>query len=81
MSKIEELRVYVNERLRSAAVEILGVMEKTIMDYEDQAVFLKRETDRQRNLLDIVLRPKLPVNGNFNPNHTDDDDLRLIFKR
>ncbi|CAL8294169.1 unnamed protein product [Merluccius merluccius] len=62
MSKIEEIRVYVNERLRSAAAEILGVVEKTITDYEDQASYLKRETDRQRNLLDIVLRPKLPEN-------------------
>ena len=63
MSKIDEIRVYVNERLRSAAVEILGVIEKTITDYEDQASHLKREADRQRNLLDIVLRPKLPENG------------------
>ncbi|KAK0146032.1 Zinc finger protein 440 [Merluccius polli] len=67
MSKIEEIRVYVNERLRSAAAEILGVVEKTITDYEDQASYLKRETDRQRNLLDIVLRPKLPENGQFQP--------------
>ncbi|CAL8296350.1 unnamed protein product [Lota lota] len=71
MSKIEELRVYVNERLRSAAVEILGVVEKTITDYEDQASQLKRETDRQRNLLDIVLRPKLPENGQFQPAATN----------
>ncbi|KAM4630786.1 uncharacterized protein ACJ7VT_000419 isoform 2-T2 [Polymixia lowei] len=60
MSKIEELKVYVNERLQATAVEILGVIEKTITDYEEQASCLKQETDRQRALLDIILRSKLP---------------------
>ncbi|CAL8371972.1 unnamed protein product [Boreogadus saida] len=50
---------------------ILGVIEKTITDYEDQASHLKREADRQRNLLDIVLRPKLPENVPFQPAATN----------
>ncbi|XP_078018129.1 uncharacterized protein LOC117269892 isoform X2 [Epinephelus lanceolatus] len=52
MSTVEYLRVFVSERLTAAAVEILGVFEKTIVEYE-------KEIDRQRILLDIAWKPEV----------------------
>ncbi|XP_008333407.1 zinc finger protein 420-like [Cynoglossus semilaevis] len=49
MSSVLCFRKYVNERLSAAAEEILGVFEKTIVVYEE-------EIDRQRRLLDVVLK-------------------------
>ncbi|XP_040909997.1 zinc finger protein sens-like isoform X2 [Toxotes jaculatrix] len=63
MSQIEELKVFVSERLQAAASEILGAIEKTITDYEEQASRLKDENDRHRSLLDIILKSKLPQAG------------------
>ncbi|XP_029299622.1 zinc finger protein Gfi-1b-like [Cottoperca gobio] len=60
MSQIEELKVFVSERLHAAASEILGAFVKTITDYEEQAARLKEENDRHRSLLDIILKAKLP---------------------
>ncbi|XP_057687475.1 zinc finger protein 233-like [Corythoichthys intestinalis] len=48
MSKLQDLRTFVNERLTAAAEEIFGVFEKTIVAYE-------QEMDRQRRLLDVVV--------------------------
>ncbi|GLD54288.1 zinc finger protein 286A-like isoform X1 [Lates japonicus] len=47
-------REFVNERLTAAAEEILGVFEKTIVVYEE-------EIDRQRKLLDVVLKPEIKL--------------------
>ncbi|KAG7490722.1 zinc finger 664-like [Solea senegalensis] len=49
MSSVLCFRKFVNERLTAAAEEILGVFEKTIVVYEE-------EIDRQRRLLDVVLK-------------------------
>ncbi|XP_078141501.1 uncharacterized protein LOC139928035 [Centroberyx gerrardi] len=54
MSTVQCLRTFVNERLTAAAEEILGVFEKTIEVYEE-------EIDRQRRLLDIVLKPEIKL--------------------
>ncbi|XP_078146586.1 uncharacterized protein LOC139918258 isoform X1 [Centroberyx gerrardi] len=50
----QSLRTFVNERLTAAAEEILGVFEKTIEVYEE-------EIDRQRRLLEIVLKPEIKL--------------------
>ena len=47
MSAVPSLREFVNERLTAAAEEILGVFERTIVEYEE-------EIDRQRRLLNIL---------------------------
>ncbi|XP_042372568.1 zinc finger protein 426-like, partial [Plectropomus leopardus] len=49
MSSVQYLREFVNERLTVAVEEIFGVLEKTIVDYEE-------EIDRQRRLLDVWKR-------------------------
>ncbi|KAL1006060.1 hypothetical protein UPYG_G00067330 [Umbra pygmaea] len=47
MSKLELLSVYLNERLTAAAVEILGAVEKTFVEYQE-------ENHRLRKLLRIT---------------------------
>jgi len=54
MSRVENMRKFVNERLTAAAEEIFGVFEKAIVEYEE-------EIDRQRRLLDIVWKPELKL--------------------
>lgn len=60
MGQIDELKLFVSERLHAVASEIVGAIEKTITDYEKQASRLKEENDRHRSLLDIILKSKLP---------------------
>ncbi|KAM9529652.1 uncharacterized protein ACWYII_041733 [Salvelinus alpinus] len=55
MSKIQLLRVFLNDRLTAAADEIFGVVEKMIAEYQEEVVRLQR-------LLDIVLQPEIPLN-------------------
>ncbi|XP_031647576.1 zinc finger protein 684-like [Oncorhynchus kisutch] len=47
MSKLQMLRVFLNERLTAAAVEIFGAVEKTVVEYQE-------ENDRLRRLLRIT---------------------------
>ncbi|XP_042185308.1 oocyte zinc finger protein XlCOF7.1 isoform X18 [Oncorhynchus tshawytscha] len=47
MSKLQLLRVFLNERLSAAAVEIFGAVEKTVVEYQE-------ENDRLRRLLGIT---------------------------
>uniref|UniRef100_A0A4W5RB10 C2H2-type domain-containing protein n=1 Tax=Hucho hucho TaxID=62062 RepID=A0A4W5RB10_9TELE len=47
MSKLQMLRVFLNERLTAAAVEIFGAVEKTVAEYQE-------ENDRLRRLLGIT---------------------------
>ena len=54
MSTVQSLRTFVNERLTAAAEEILGVFVKTVFEYEE-------EIDRQRRLLDVVLKPEIKL--------------------
>ncbi|XP_050928022.1 putative mediator of RNA polymerase II transcription subunit 26 [Lates calcarifer] len=54
MSSVQYLKEFINQRLTAAAEEIFGVLEKTIVEYEDVV-------DRQRKLLDIVLKPEIKL--------------------
>ncbi|XP_049445759.1 histone-lysine N-methyltransferase PRDM9-like isoform X19 [Epinephelus fuscoguttatus] len=54
MCSAESLREFVNERLTAAAEEILGVFQRSIVEYEE-------EIDRQRRLLDMVLKPEIKL--------------------
>ncbi|XP_073333291.1 uncharacterized protein [Pagrus major] len=54
MSSVECLRGFINQRLTAAAEEIFGVFQKTVVEYEE-------EIDRQRKLLDIVLKPEIKL--------------------
>lgn len=55
MPSVQCFRQFLNERLTTAAEEIFTVFEKTIAEYEE-------EINRQRKLLEIVLKPELNVN-------------------
>ncbi|XP_041728145.1 chorion transcription factor Cf2-like [Coregonus clupeaformis] len=52
MSKLQSLRVFLNDRLMAAAVEIFGAVEKTVVEYQE-------ENDRLRRLLRIT--PEIPL--------------------
>nr|XP_046168467.1 zinc finger protein 629-like [Oncorhynchus gorbuscha] len=52
MSTLQILRVFLNERLTAAAVEIFGAVEKTVVEYQE-------ENDRLRRLLRIAPDIKL----------------------
>uniref|UniRef100_A0A4W5RVF2 C2H2-type domain-containing protein n=1 Tax=Hucho hucho TaxID=62062 RepID=A0A4W5RVF2_9TELE len=52
MSKLQLFRVFLNERLSAAAVEIFGAVEKTVVEYQE-------ENDRLRRLLGRT--PEIPL--------------------
>lgn len=64
MSKIEMLRVLINQRLTAAAEEIFGVFGRTIAEYEEEISRSKLEIDRQRRLLDLSRKPQISVQVN-----------------
>ncbi|XP_026155812.1 zinc finger protein 250-like isoform X2 [Mastacembelus armatus] len=63
MSKIEMLRVLINQRLTAAAEEIFGVFGRTIAEYEEEISRSKLEIDRQRRLLDLSRTPQVSLQG------------------
>lgn len=64
MSKIEMLRLLINQRLTAAAEEIFGVFGRTIAEYEEEISRSKLEIDRQRRLLDLSTTPQISVQVN-----------------
>ncbi|KAI3376492.1 hypothetical protein L3Q82_016451 [Scortum barcoo] len=59
MSKAEILRGIVTEKLTTAAREILAVVERTVAGYEEEASGFRREIDRQRRQLEVLLQPRV----------------------
>ncbi|KAI9523176.1 hypothetical protein NQZ68_030524, partial [Dissostichus eleginoides] len=59
MSKVDMLRLVVSERLTAAALEIFGLFERTVAEYEEQLCRSKEENERHRKLLDAVLKPEV----------------------
>ncbi|XP_070840657.1 zinc finger protein 771-like [Chaetodon trifascialis] len=64
MSKIDMLRLLINQRLTAAAEEIFGVFGRTIAEYEEEISRSKLEIDRQRRLLDLSTKPQISVQVN-----------------
>lgn len=62
MSRVQLLRVLVNERLSAAAEEIFEAVKKTIAGYEEEILLSKREIRRQRSLLQTVSKPERNTN-------------------
>ncbi|XP_071372961.1 uncharacterized protein [Centroberyx affinis] len=54
MSRVRQLRASVKQRLTAAVEEIFGLFERTIAEYEE-------EIDRQRRLLEDVLKPEIQI--------------------
>ncbi|MEQ2295668.1 hypothetical protein AMECASPLE_016838 [Ameca splendens] len=61
MSKIEMLRLLINQRLTAAAEEIFGVFGRTIAEYEEEISRSKLEIDRQRRLLELSRKPQISL--------------------
>ncbi|XP_074543768.1 uncharacterized protein LOC141803553 [Halichoeres trimaculatus] len=61
MSKIEMLRLLINQRLTAAAEEIFGVFGRAIAEYEEEISRSKLEIDRQRRLLELSKKPLVSV--------------------
>uniref|UniRef100_A0AAY5L6Q9 C2H2-type domain-containing protein n=1 Tax=Esox lucius TaxID=8010 RepID=A0AAY5L6Q9_ESOLU len=58
LSKLHSLNVFLTARLDAAAVDILGAVEKTITDYQEEILRSKEENDRLRQLLlDFGFKP------------------------
>ena len=61
MALLQKLKSLVNERLSAAAEEIFGTVGQIVTEYEDEAYSLKKEIDRQRRRLDMVLKPYIKL--------------------
>ncbi|XP_029382746.1 zinc finger protein 502-like [Echeneis naucrates] len=61
ISKAEILRGIVTEKLSTAAQEILAVVERTVAGYEEEASGLRREVERQRRQLELLLQPRVKL--------------------
>lgn len=56
MSKGDLLRGFVSERLAIATKEILGVVDKLVAGYEEEASGFRREIERQKRELKVLLQ-------------------------
>ncbi|XP_034021019.1 zinc finger protein 835-like isoform X2 [Thalassophryne amazonica] len=80
MSKVDILREIVNEKLVTAAREILAVVERTVAGYEEEVSGFREEIDRQRRQLEAfqpkvkLERPGLSDTGNLGLTCCDDED-------
>ncbi|XP_045069153.1 uncharacterized protein LOC121558849 isoform X2 [Coregonus clupeaformis] len=54
MSKLQLFRMFLNDRLMAAAVEIFGAVEKTVVEYQE-------ENDRLRRLLRNRITPEIKL--------------------
>ncbi|XP_030018198.1 uncharacterized protein LOC115438612 isoform X1 [Sphaeramia orbicularis] len=61
MSKVEILRGIVTDRLSTAAREILAVVERTVAGYEEEASGFRKEMERQRRQLEVLLQPQVKL--------------------
>ncbi|KAM9404034.1 uncharacterized protein ACWYII_028090 [Salvelinus alpinus] len=61
MSKIELLRMFLNQRLIAAAEEIFGVVEETIAEYQEEVSRTREENNRLRLTLDIRTKPDIKL--------------------
>lgn len=72
MGQLEELKLFISERLHAVTAEILGAIEKAITDYEDQVSPLKEENGLRLPMLDTVVKSSIPkteggcINGCIN---------------
>ncbi|XP_030002467.1 uncharacterized protein LOC115427883 [Sphaeramia orbicularis] len=57
--KVQMLRSLVEQRLSAAAEEIFGLVERTMVEYEEELCQTKEENQRQKQILDSVLNPQV----------------------
>ncbi|XP_028987824.1 zinc finger protein OZF-like [Betta splendens] len=68
MSSVQHLKEFISQRLTAAAVEIFGAFEQTIVEYEE-------ELDRQRRLLDAVLKPEIKLHRIAIPDECEEEEV------
>lgn len=51
MAKLQQLNVFITDRLAVAAMEIFGALEKTVVESQEEILRCKEENDRLRRLL------------------------------
>nr|XP_046236019.1 zinc finger and SCAN domain-containing protein 2-like isoform X2 [Scatophagus argus] len=78
MSKAEILRGIVTEKLTTAAQEILAVVERTVAGYEEEASGFKREIDRQRRQLELLLQPRVKLERKAPISYRGDQDVVVV---
>ncbi|KAG7236306.1 hypothetical protein INR49_001222 [Caranx melampygus] len=62
MSQVKDLRGFVVERLTAASQEILAAVDRVVAGYEAEASGFRQEIERQRNMLDVLLQPRVVLN-------------------
>ncbi|MEQ2216604.1 hypothetical protein XENOCAPTIV_019141 [Xenoophorus captivus] len=78
MSKIEMLRLLINQRLTAAAEEIFGVFGRTIAEYEEEISRSKLEIDRQRRLLELSRKPQISLQADSSGEETVHQTLEFL---
>ncbi|KAJ7988719.1 hypothetical protein DPEC_G00312140 [Dallia pectoralis] len=90
MSKMQLLGVYLNERLTAAVVEILGAVEKTVSEYQEENSRLRRliqttpaikpgRTDSQQSSLTVFEEEVPSEHQEWSPSLVEEDsELREI---
>ncbi|XP_077374566.1 uncharacterized protein LOC144017154 [Festucalex cinctus] len=63
MCKVEMLRALLNQRLRAAVEEVIGVFARTLAEYEEELCRTKEENEHQRQLLAAVCKPQVVLHG------------------
>ncbi|XP_076606645.1 uncharacterized protein LOC143332740 isoform X3 [Chaetodon auriga] len=58
---LQSFNVFLTERLTAAAVEIYGFVEKTVIEYQEEAYRAKLESQRLQRLLDLVFKPEIKL--------------------
>ena len=61
MSKLIVLRECIRDILAMAALEIFGVVEKTLAEYNEEISRSEEERKRLQRLLDIVTQPEIKL--------------------
>ncbi|XP_057684159.1 protein suppressor of hairy wing-like isoform X2 [Corythoichthys intestinalis] len=56
MGQLEQLKMFISERLKTVASEILGAVEKTVTEYEKEACRLMEENKRHCSVLDLLVQ-------------------------
>ncbi|KAK6292797.1 hypothetical protein J4Q44_G00362980 [Coregonus suidteri] len=61
MSKLQQINVFLNEKLKAVPLEISVVVKKTIAEYQEEIYRLKQANARLRRLLDLVFKPEIKL--------------------
>ncbi|KAJ7998679.1 hypothetical protein DPEC_G00207380 [Dallia pectoralis] len=62
MSKLQLLIEFLRQRLTAVSIEIVGTVEKTLNEYQEEVLSSKQEMQRLQKLLDLALSPDLKLN-------------------